>query len=205
MLEFLTRTDAYIFILINSHHSPFFDQFFFVISQLGNGWFAVPLAAIIVIFATPRKYLARALICAVIAGSLTGIANTQVKRAVHRSRPVVYFEKQMESRPEKSGIAATVHVVGRRWRENSFPSGHTATAFAAASILALLYGGCFYLGFIPVLFVAYSRVYMGVHFPSDVLGGAVLGSAVVYFVILVFRQNKHLALPANLRRGHAEQ
>jgi undecaprenyl-diphosphatase len=205
MLEFLNQTDALIFILINSHHSLFFDQFFFVISQLGNGWVAVPLAAIIIIMATPRNYLVRALICAVIAGSLTGIANTQVKRLTHRPRPVAYFEKQMESRPEKSGSAAAVHVVGRRLREHSFPSGHAATAFAAASILVLLYGGYFYLGFIPAFLVAYSRVYMGVHFPSDVLGGAVLGSAVVYFVILLFRQNKLLALPAILRRGHAEQ
>jgi undecaprenyl-diphosphatase len=205
MPEFIAQLDINLFSFINSRHNVFFDYFFLYISLLGNGWVAVPLAAVIIIIATPRKWLAGALICAAIAGSLTGIANTQLKRLAHRPRPVAYFEKQAESRTEKAGTLAAVHVVGERWRENSFPSGHAATAFAAAAILALLYGGCFYYGFIPALFVAYSRVYMGVHFPSDVLGGAVLGIVVACIVTALFRQKKHLPQPADLGRAHAEQ
>jgi undecaprenyl-diphosphatase len=204
MIDFLNRIDISLFAFINSHHGTVVDNFFLVISQLGNGWIAVPLVAVIIIIATPRTYLARALLYAVIAGTLAGIANTQVKRLTHRSRPVVYFEKQAASRMENSGITTAVHVVGRSWRENSFPSGHAATAFAAAAILALLYGGYFSLGFVPALLVAYSRVYMGVHFPSDVLGGAVLGIAVALLVIIFFRQKEYLPGPARLRRNHAE-
>jgi len=200
MIDFLNRIDISLFTFINSHHGTFFDNFFHIISQFGNGWIVVPLVAAIIIMATPRAHLARVLVCAVIAGTLAGIANTQVKRLTHRPRPVVYFEKRMEN----SGITAKVHIVGRCWGENSFPSGHAATAFASAAILAMLYGGYFSLGFVPALLVAYSRVYMGVHFPSDVLGGAVLGSAVALLVIMFFRQKEYLPGPARLRRNHAE-
>jgi undecaprenyl-diphosphatase len=99
--------------------------------------------------------------------------------------------------------AYRVHCVGKILRQHSFPSGHAATAFAAAAIVALLFGGYYYLGFIPALLVAYSRMYMGVHFPSDVLGGAVLGSAAALLVIVFFRQKKYLPGPVTLRRNHA--
>jgi undecaprenyl-diphosphatase len=200
MLDFLTQLDSHIFILINSHHTLFFDKFFLIITQLGNGCIAVPLVAVIIVAITPRSFLARALLCAAIAGICAGAANTQIKRAVHRPRPVVYFEKQLIPRMENSMASTKVHIVGKCWRQNSFPSGHAATAFAAATILALLYGGSFSLCFVPALLVAYSRVYIGVHFPIDVLGGAVLGSVVAMLVIVFFRMPR----PLPSRRNHAE-
>lgn len=206
MLDIISRLDANIFILINSHHTLFFDKFFLIISQLGNGWIAVPLAAAAIIAMTPRPYLARALIYAAIAGTLAGIANTQIKRAVHRPRPVIYFENQSlggEGRSMTISKLHAVHIVGRSWRQRSFPSGHAATAFAAATILAFLYGTWFSIGFFPAALVAYSRVYMGVHFPFDVFAGALLGVAVALLVALFFRRMKYLPRPILLRRTRA--
>jgi undecaprenyl-diphosphatase len=191
MIEFLTRLDVTIFTLINSHHNNLFDNLFLIISQLGNGWVAVPLVAAVIILATPRARLARALLYAVLAGTLAGIANTQIKRAVHRPRPIIYFESQAVRGEGPVPDAYEVHCVGTHLRENSFPSGHAATAFAAAAILALLYGGYFSLGFVPALLVAYSRVYLGVHFPGDVLGGAVLGSVCVLLLAVFSGLTKH--------------
>ena len=202
MLNFISRLDANIFILINSHHTVLFDKFFLIISQLGNGWIAVPLAAVVIIVMTRRSYLAKALVYAAIAGTLAGITNTQIKRAVHRPRPIIYFEKQSLPGGGRS-IVYDVHIVGRGWRQNSLPSGHAATAFAAATILAVLYGGWFSLGFIPAALVAYSRIYMGVHFPFDVLAGIVLGVAVALVVALFFRRINYLPCPILLRRTRA--
>lgn len=202
MLDLLIRFDANIFILINSHHTIIFDKFFLIISQFGNGWIAVPLAAAFIIAMTQRTYLAKALVYAAIAGTLAGVTNTQIKRAVHRPRPIIYFEKQSLPGGGRS-IVYDVHIVGRGWRQNSFPSGHAATAFAAATILAVLYGGWFSLGFIPAALVAYSRIYMGVHFPFDVLAGALLGVAVILLVTLFFRKMNYLPRPIVLRRTRA--
>jgi len=66
----------------------------------------------------------------------------------------------------------------------SFPSGHTVCAFAAAFILWRICRGWYrYLGLGLAAFMAFSRLYVGVHYPSDILGGigiAALGSAAIW-------------------------
>jgi undecaprenyl-diphosphatase len=60
----------------------------------------------------------------------------------------------------------------------SFPSGHAATAFAGAVILTYLWRRAAPLFFALAAAIAFSRVYVGVHYPGDVLAGAVVGAAV---------------------------
>src|SRR5205823_9012510 len=84
-----------------------------------------------------------------------------LRSAIDRPRPPVVY-------PEPKPLVHVPHG-------GSFPSGHAATSFACATILALAaprYGGAF---FVLAAAIAWSRVYNGVHYPLDVLGGAVLG------------------------------
>jgi undecaprenyl-diphosphatase len=92
-----------------------------------------------------------------------GLVQGPIKGTLRRQRPFV---------------REVARVVGRRPVDTSFPSGHTAGSFAAAVALS-----CFYPRDAPMLLgtataVGLSRVYLGLHFPSDVLVGAGLGSAV---------------------------
>jgi membrane-associated phospholipid phosphatase len=71
----------------------------------------------------------------------------------------------------------------------SFPSGHTTEAFAAATALTFLYPQ--WRVALPVFFwaslVAFSRIYLGVHYPFDILGGIAIGTTAAYTLQLLFR------------------
>lgn len=76
-------------------------------------------------------------------------------------------------RPERAGVAVNVRAPANG--TYGFPSNHAANAAAAASVLSVAYpGGTFAFAAIAAV-VAYSRVYVGAHYPGDVIGGAILG------------------------------
>jgi undecaprenyl-diphosphatase len=70
----------------------------------------------------------------------------------------------------------------------SFPSGHTATSFACATVLAALVPRAAPFVYVLALAIGYSRLYVGVHWPIDVLGGAVLGVATALLLLAIARR-----------------
>ncbi len=168
--------DIQSFMIINSAHSPLLDMIFLAITQLGNAAVAAPVLAAIIVIQGKRissgkgHYVRHAIIFTVIAVSMSGITGGVIKTAVKRHRPLKYFSAQTAPCP----VDYTVHVIGPRYKYRSFPSGHTNTAFSAACSLIFLFGGWYWLALIPAALVGYSRVYLGVHFPLDVVAGAVL-------------------------------
>ena len=98
------------------------------------------------------------------ATALDGIITYSLKKAIHRQRPYVSY-------PNEITAYAT---------ENSFsmPSGHTSLAFTTATALSLSYPKWYVIapGYIWACSIGYSRMNLGVHYPSDVLAGAVLGA-----------------------------
>lgn len=81
---------------------------------------------------------------------------------------------------------------------NSFPSSHATNHFGAAVFifctLRKYYGNWIYLFFFWAATISYGQVYVGVHYPTDVLAGAIIGSIIGYCVALIY--NKKIGLPA---------
>jgi undecaprenyl-diphosphatase len=96
-----------------------------------------------------------------------------LKALVDRERPSMVY-----ARPEPLVPAA---------HDASFPSGHAATSFAAATILAFAMPRLAPLVFLLAAAVAFSRVYVGVHYPLDIIAGAALGVFVALTLRWLFR------------------
>jgi undecaprenyl-diphosphatase len=171
--------DVVLFKIINTHHTAFLDWFFLFASGLGNGWIVIPLFFALILRRTLKSRNFYILIYAAVALSINGASNAVLKHYVGRQRPPAYFISLEAKAPPEDGRPYVVHVVGQRLQDHSFPSGHAQTAFALASLVVLIFGRRFWPVFLVAAAVAYSRVYMGVHFPLDVLAGACFGSVIV--------------------------
>jgi undecaprenyl-diphosphatase len=126
-------------------------------------WLAIALA-LAVVRRRPSVF-ALVLVADVVADLLADLG----KALVHRHRPFV-------------------HQLGPSTATHSFPSGHSATSFACAAVLASLAPRLRVPLYALAVLIALSRLYNGDHFPLDVLAGAALGSIVAVVVLRVSRR-----------------
>lgn len=85
------------------------------------------------------------------------------------------------ARPHLEPLLAVPH-------DPSFPSGHTTTSFAGATMLSALAPRAWPLFYLLAAAIGFSRIYVGVHWPLDVLGGAVLGTLLATLALTSLRR-----------------
>ncbi len=169
MLNRLLQADLALRAWLTAHHSPVVDSLALALTLAGRrGMLFLALGLLLTV---ARKIPAAAFLQLVLAVALAGLAAEWIaKPLVARARP---FDTSID-----------VRVVGDRPETFAFPSGHAATSFAGAYALSNVLPGwgrvvCWVLATLAAL----SRVYLGVHYPLDVIGGAVLGVACAAFAL----------------------
>ena len=147
--------DAYIEHTFYVARTPFFVKFFSVATELGGGFLVAALSIALAVFWFRQNRLPYIVgLFVSVVGS--GVVAQIIKYLVERPRPLM------------PAIVETGY---------SFPSGHTTAAFATATAMTLSYKKWYVAvpSYLYAGFVGYSRMRLGVHYPSDVFGGMVIG------------------------------
>ena len=161
MLESLLQLDGRLLVAIQGLHTAWLDPIVSIYTKLGDaGILFIALSLAMLLYKPTRKAGALAL-CAMILGLL--VTNVTIKPLVERARPWLDWP--------------IVPLVTEK-DPNSFPSGHTCAAFAAGMIWlrALPWRWGRITAVVIAVLKGLSRLYVGVHYPTDVLAGALIGA-----------------------------
>ena len=158
----LLRLDHALRAWVVTHRIAWLDQPVFFLSAAGLfGGVWLFIALVLAIF---RRFLWRDFGRLVLVLIITTVVTDYVlKPAIHRARPFRW--------------TPDIQVIGRHSDTASFPSGHTATAVAGAFVFTRVLPVGRVVWWLLAAAIAYSRVYLGVHYPLDVVAGGIVGLA----------------------------
>lgn len=161
------------FLVLNGHQTPWLDWPMFIITHLGDSMILASLLSLILVRKQPHTVLTMIVIVII-----TGLLGQVLKVTLFDGwdRPLKIFNE-----------SEIVHTMDNyRLFHNSFPSGHSITAMSAfTALIWCLNPRASYqiLAALIAILITYSRIYLGVHFPGDVLAGSLTGILITLMII----------------------
>ncbi len=180
MIEYLAYLDQEFFFVLNELHHVWMDPVMYLIS---TKTFWIP-AYLVLLYAIWKRVGTIELIVVIIFITLLITISDQTASGILKP----WIQRLRPCRPENH-FSREVHVVYQKCGGKfGFVSSHAANFFALATFLALLFNEKYlwYVFFSCAILVAYSRIYLGVHYPGDVLGGAIVGIIAALFIWILY-------------------
>lgn len=173
-MEFLTQLDGTVLLWIQEYlRRDFLDPIITFITSLGDaGWFWI-LLSVILLFTKKYRQVGFTGLLALLIGFL--ITNLWLKNMVMRIRPYEIVE----------GLT----LIGKKAHDFSFPSGHSTASMAASSVFFVGMPKKFGIpAFLLGLFICFTRLYIGIHYPTDVLAGILIGFAAAFAAVWIMKK-----------------
>lgn len=191
----LSEADSHALLMLNNMHTQVLDMIMFAVS---DKWIWVPFYALLALLmfrqCTWRRAALALLLIALTVAATDQSCATLIRPAIGRLRP---------TSPDNP-LSALVHTVnGYRGGRYGFPSCHAANTFALATFLSLYFRRRVATAtlFAWAATVSYSRIYLGVHYPGDVLCGMAIGTVYALSAhFLLFAPLAKTTLIAHIKR-----
>lgn len=172
----MNNFEIQILLWIQDNLRGFMDGFWIFITSLGDkGWFWILIALALLVFRKTRTVGVTVLVALALNHILT---NEILKEAFGRPRPYT--------------VSGELTTLIQQLSSFSFPSGHTSTSFSAAFVLFKMLPKKFGIpALVLAAMIGFSRLYVGVHYPTDVLGGFVVGfmcSVWAHYLVWIIRE-----------------
>ncbi len=172
LLEILQNIDRRIFLVINQKiHTPYLDFFFTRLTRLGDFYLLWLLVSMLLLIFGKKKEKNTGRLCLLTIVINALVTNFLLQPFFNRIRPYDVLNNVTLLVPK------TIFL--------SFPSGHASGAFAFATAIYARYRRFWWL-YLIAFFIAFSRIYVGIHYPADVFAGALVGISVALLALLSF-------------------
>lgn len=187
MVENLIPLERDLFLFLNSPHTPFLDGFFYTISQ-AHVWV---LFGLMLIFLVSYRQRVGEAVCLLLFFGLLILFTDQISSGIFKP-----FFQRLRPTHHPATMDAVKTVLDYRGGMYGFISSHAANFMATAVFFSLVVRKRLFTIFIFTLMitVSYSRIYLGVHFITDVMGGFVLAFITGPFVYYLYRNARHAFL-----------